>query len=572
MTDRGDVESTRAPQRLRIASWATALAIGATIGLLCIPVRVWQLQHRPGDQLAAAVAEDLGVRTPQVRRGDLLDRRGRVLATTSLGWRAFIDPALAKDPALLGVRVQQTIGVSAIEVQRRLSGRLHRRYIPLPGLLEDWQVERLRVERIPGVGLERRAVRHYPLSDTAQSLVGTVGFEHDGLSGLEHALHTSLDSARGRIVSVRDVRRRTMWIPPDGFEPGKDGETVRLSIDLVIQRMAESRLEEAVAAYGAAGGRVVIMDPATGELLAVADIDRRTEHLNPHLRRNRCVSDPYEPGSTFKPFVWAAATQAGLATPDEVLPTPTHGPHRTSFGRRIRDAHDRGPTSWRHVLVHSLNSGMAIVAERMSHGSLRRVVGQLGFGHATGCGIPGETIGIVTPSGKWSNYTQTSVAMGHEIAVTPIQMARAFSAFASEGRMPAATIQAVHDRAATLSVPVFDPGISDLTRATMQLVMREGTGKRVQSDQYSMFGKSGTAQLPKAEGGGYHEHRYVSSFIAGAPALDTRLVVLCIIDDPDRGLGRWYGGSTAGPVVRDLVDSVLPYLGVAPDRLQASAD
>ncbi len=543
-----------------------------TAGLLCIPIRVWQLQQRPSPELAQAVAEDLSIRTPLVRRGDLTDRRGRVLATSSLGWRAFIDPSLVKDPTLLGFQLQRSIGVSPIDIQRRLSGRLHRRYVPIPWLLEDWQVERLRAEDIPGIGLERRAIRHYPLADTAESLVGIVGFEHQGLSGLEHSLHGVLESAKGRIVSVRDVRRRTMWIPPDGFDPGENGDSVRLSIDLVIQRMAEERLESAVDEYGAAGGRVVIMDPSTGELLAVADIDRTNTTQDAPLRRNRCVSDPYEPGSTFKPFVWAAATEAGLARPDETLPTPSQGPHRTSFGRRIRDAHDRGPTSWRNVLVYSLNSGMAIVAERMPHSLLRETVTKLGFGRITGCGIPGETVGIVTPTTKWSKYTQTSVAMGHEIAVTPIQMARAFSAFASQGRIPAATIHAAKDRSAPFSVPVFEPAIARLAQETMRRVMTEGTGKRVQSDQYSMFGKSGTAQLPKAEGGGYHEHRYVSSFIAGAPAEDTRLVVLCVIDDPDRSLGRWYGGSTAGPVVRDLIDGVLPYLGIAPDRLQAAAD
>jgi len=572
MIDRPGVDPAQHNQQVRIASWATALTILATVGLLGIPLRVWQLQQSPGKQLAAAVAEDLSVRRPLVRRGDLLDRRGRVLATSSLGWGVFIDPALSEDPMMLGVQLQNTIGISAIDVQRRLAGRLHRRYISIEGLLEDWQVERLRAEALSGIGMERRAIRHYPLSDTAESLVGTVGFDHGGLSGLEHSLQRALDSEQGRIVSVRDVRRRTMWIPPNGFDPGENGDSVRLSIDLVIQRMAEDRLEAAVSAYGAAGGRVVIMDPASGELLAVADIDRGSTTHNPHLRRNRCVSDPYEPGSTFKPFVWALATEAGAADPDEILPTPSTGPHRTSFGRRIRDAHDRGPTSWRDVLVYSLNSGMAIVAERLPHELLSESVAKLGFGRTTGCGIPGETVGIVTPASKWSTYTQTSVAMGHEIAVTPIQMARAFSAFAAEGRIPAATIHAGRNQEDSFSVAVFEPDTADLARQTMQRVMTEGTGKRVQSSQYSMFGKSGTAQLPKAEGGGYHEHRYVSSFIAGAPVHDTRLIVLCVIDDPDRSLGRWYGGSTAGPVVRDLVDSVLPYLGVAPDQLQAAAD
>ncbi len=553
-------------QSLRIASWGTALAIVTTVGLLLIPLRVLQLQESPSPQLTAEVAGNSSIRHTLVRRGDMLDRRGRLLATTSLGWRAFADPVEAEDPTLLGARLDEAIGIPAIDTDRALSGRLHRRYIPVSGILEPWQVERLRSEHIRGIGLEPRPIRHYPQALDAASLVGVVGFEHSGLAGLEHSMDGSLHPTSGRLHTIRDAKRRTMWIPPDGFDPGADGESIRLSIDLAIQRLAHMQLSNAVAKYGAAGGRVVVMDCRTGELLAAVDVNAGETNTDPRLRRNRCVTDPYEPGSTFKPFVWAAATQDGLADPDEVLQTPSNGPHRTSFGRRIRDAHYRGPTSWRMVLIKSLNSGMAIVAERMKRVRLRELITSLGFGQPTGCGLPGETGGIVTSERNWSAYTQTSVAMGHEIAVTPVQMARAFCVFACDGRMPTATTRARAAETPLLFVPVFEPEIASLTRRTMVRVMTEGTGKRAQSETYSMFGKSGTAQLPKAEGGGYHEDRYVSSFIAGAPADTPRIVIVCVIDDPDRSLGAWYGGSTAGPVVRDLVDGVLPYLGVSPDK------
>jgi cell division protein FtsI (penicillin-binding protein 3) len=553
-------------QSLRISSWGTAVAIVTTLVLLVIPLRVFQLQHAPSAQLLASIAKSQSSHHPLVRRGDLLDQHGRLLATTALGWRAFADPQEAEDPILLGTRLQDAIGIPAIETDHKLSGKLQRRYIPISGILEDWQVERLRSSPIRGIGLEPRPIRLYPQALDAASLIGTVGYEHTGLAGVEHAMNAELVPTQGRFQTIRDASRRTMWIPPDGFDAGNDGRSIRLSIDLAIQRLAELRLSEAVKEYGAGGGRIVVMDCQTGELLAVADIDRGSAETRPRLRRNRCVTDPYEPGSTFKPFIWAAATQHGLATPDETLPTPSNGPHRTTFGRRIRDAHYHGPTTWRMVLVKSLNSGMAIVAERMKRDVMRSLVAQLGFGKSTKCGIPGETIGIVTSERNWSDYTQTSVAMGHEIAVTPVQMAQAFCVFACDGRMPAATLHARSGPRPVVPTQIFTPEIAALTRSTMQRVMTEGTGRRAQSDLYTMFGKSGTAQLPKAEGGGYHEDRYVSSFIAGAPVLSPRIVVLCVIDDPDRSLGKWYGGSTAGPVVRDVVDSVLPYLGVASDR------
>lgn len=560
----------------RLTTWSLAITILMTIALLAVPIRVAWMQVAPHAQLAESAGSNQSQRMPLVRRGDLLDRRGRLLATTTRRWRAFIDPIAADDPATLGARLGQRLGISPAEIDRQLAGKLDRRYVPVTEVLADWQIQRLRAEPISGVGLEPRPVRHYPQALPGASLIGLVGFEHAGLGGAEHALEPALRSVDGELTTVRDASRRTMWIGPDGFQPGRDGDSVRLSIDLAIQLLVEERLGQAVTALGAAGGRVVVMDPMTGELLAAADVLADTpprpgapedtlRHTQPRLGRHRCVTDPYEPGSTFKPFVWALATQRGLASPDEMLQTPVGPAHRTSYGRRIRDAHYYGPSSWRKTLVKSLNSGMAIVAERVEHDAMRATITALGFGRPTGCGIPGETGGIVTPANDWSKYTQTSVAMGHEIAVTPVQMARAFCTFARDGSMPGVTILAVDPDATGPGQVVFDEETTLLTRTIMTDVMTQGTGRKAQSESYSMFGKSGTAQLPKAGGGGYHEDRYISSFIAGAPAQAPRIVVLCVIDDPDRSRGAWYGGSTAGPVVRDLVDRVLPYLGVAPD-------
>jgi cell division protein FtsI/penicillin-binding protein 2 len=414
----------------------------------------------------------------------------------------------------------------------------------------------------------------------AAAVVGVVGFEHSGLSGMEHRLDQALLSTAGRLVFLRDAHSRPLWIEPADYRPGRDGADVRLSIDLVIQDMAEKRLRDAVEDVNAGGGRIVVMDCRTGEVLAMHDIlnprpgwDEQTHDearkRNPGLGRNRIFTDPYEPGSTFKPFIWSIATKHGLAHPDEVLPTPTGHAYLTGYGRRIRDAHYHGPSTWRDVLVQSMNSGMAIVAERMTHRMMQDAIRAFGFGGRSGSGMPGESRGIVTSAKAWTDYTQSSVAMGHEIAVTPIQMVRAFSAFARDGTIPtprftaitAVTAEGVAPRFLHQAVP---PALATTTRRILRDVMREGTGRRAQSALYSMFGKSGTAQLAKADGGGYHEDRYVSSFIAGAPYRDPRLVVLCIIDDPDRAKGH-YGGAIAGPAVRDVIDGTLAYLGVEPD-------
>jgi cell division protein FtsI (penicillin-binding protein 3) len=293
--------------------------------------------------------------------------------------------------------------------------------------------------------------------------------------------------------------------------------------------------------------------------------------LHPALARNRCVSDPYEPGSTFKPFIWAVATELGRAKPDEILPLP-EGPWTTPYGRTVHDAHYYGPSDWRKVLVKSMNSGMAMVAERMTHREMQNAVQRFGFGAKTNCGIPGETPGIVTSPKQWKTYTQTSVAIGQEVAVTPLQMVRAFSAFARDGTMPQLRITAADASTAstdTASQPpppkrVIPYPIVLIAREAMKGVMEEGTGKAAQSSKYQIFGKSGTAQLPKRKGKGYWQDRYIASFIAGAPYNDPRIVVLCVLDDPDKRKGH-FGGAIAGPPARDVIDDTLTYMGVQPD-------
>jgi cell division protein FtsI/penicillin-binding protein 2 len=571
------VADLQAWQAARILAWARLL-VGVTILLMLgVGARVVQLKIAPDPRLAGAVGSPLSGRGEPARRGDVLDRRGRVLATTSTGHRLFVDPREVDDVQTIAVDLARLTGGDVIEMDKAISARLHRRYVVVNELLEPWQVDAVRGSRLRGVGLEARPVRHYPGGAFAEALVGTVGFEHTGLSGMELRFDGRLRPRRGRLTYLRDVRRKALWVEPGDYRPGRDGADVRLSIDLVIQEMAEHRLARAVETFNAGGGRVVVLDCRTGEVLALHDVlnpregwdeysedPARIEH--PALGRNRCATDPYEPGSTFKPFAWAVATELGRAELDEVLDTPEHTGYRTSYGRLIRDSHYYGPSTWRKVLVKSMNSGMAIVADRLTHREMQDALARFGFGERTSARLPGESAGIMTSRADWSSYTQSSVAMGHEIGVTMLQMVRGFSAFARDGTMPALRLTAVGaDEPAPQVLRRAISGEAAMTaRRVMHDVMQEGTGARIRSELYSMFGKSGTAQLPRTDAPGYHEDRYFSSFVAGAPLDEPRLVVLCVIDDPERAKGHW-GTDVAGPVVRDLIDGTLRYLGVAPD-------
>jgi cell division protein FtsI (penicillin-binding protein 3) len=308
----------------------------------------------------------------------------------------------------------------------------------------------------------------------------------------------------------------------------------------------------------------------------------------PALGRNRCVEDIYEPGSTFKPFVWATVTELHGYRPTDVLDTG-NGYWRTPYGRLIHDVHRHPQLTWRNVLVESSNIGMSQGVERISHDQLYAAIKRLGFGSKTGVGLPGETNGMVTPRKSWRKFTQTSVSFGQEIAVTPVQMVRAFSVFARSGEL-AGTLPPIRLSAADGSeadslvihrmlsenVVVQVRGILREVAAQMELKMAANKDHPESGWRYAIFGKSGTAQIPlgkapdgkrRPRGMGFYEKQYNASFIGAGPAEDPKLVLLVVIDDPGPQLvreNRYYGALTAGPVMRRVMERSLAYLGVRP--------
>ncbi len=593
----------------RIRNW-TRITLGCTMVALSLTlVRVAQLKIAPPDKLDAAAGRRTSERAELAPRGEVLDRRGRPLAMSLVGYRLYCDPAFiyergwdaakkrAKtDPNAVAecdpfrdaaIALAPILRTTPQQVHELLKTNAERRYVVLAQDVDEAQVDLLRQLDLDGIGMETKLVRDYPAGGLASQLVGKVGFEHTGQAGVEYAFDRDLRPVPGHVKALRDAFGRTLWINRQDYVPGDPGDDVRLSIDLAIQESAERHLGKMVDDMNAGGGRVIVLDAQNGDVLAMADILRErpgwkeatrdpSRKIHPALGRNRNFTDPYEPGSTFKSFVWARATQVGAARPLEIIPLPA-GPYTTPFGRTIHDVKYTGPVSWKTVLVKSLNGGMAMVAMRMSFEQMQQAVRDFGFGQKVAMGIPGESAGIVTAPGKWSKYSQTSVAMGHEIAVTPIQMARAFSAFARDDGtmvqprlvMPRGGGERGVDRTGA-SKPVIDSQVLAVAREAMLGVVEDGTARKAQSAHYRMFGKTGTAELAVPGQRGYDRDRYVASFIAAAPATNPRLVVLCVIDDPDKRKGH-FGGSIAGPVVRDVVDDALQYLGVPYDQAEDKA-
>jgi len=585
-----------------------AIALLSIVGLVLAAnvARVVQLKLAPHPELLQAA----GRRESQVRelalRGEIIDRRGRVLAVSLVAHRLFVDPAVIwergwervkrgrradpdspveADPFLDAAQaIGMAIGEDPAQLLTRLRASADRRYVVLVDQLADWQLDAVQSLKMAGVGIEPRLTREYPGGSLGARIIGTVAADQQGLTGMEYVRRTTLAPTDGSMLYLRDAKRMPLWIERDGYRPAEHGETIRLTIDAVIQEIVERRLDEAVKKFNAAGGRVVVVDVESGDVLAMADVLRQRKGVkeltppdardrNPALGRNRCLTDPFEPGSTFKPFVWAWATQLGVFKPESTVPMTAGGPHRTSFGRMIRDVKYYGPNTWRFVLVKSLNSGMAIAAERMKFKDMQACVRAFGFGQKTNLILGGETTGILTSNKNWRKTTQTSVCMGHEIAVTPVQMARAFLVFCRDGTMPSLRLELPGDDARALTmaqapsegVRVIPESLAALTREVMAEVMVEGTGRKAQSEHFRIFGKTGTAQLPKSNGGGYYDDRYVANFVGGAPLERPRIAIVTVIDDPDKRV-QHFGGQTAGPLARDVIDETLHYLGVAPDQ------
>lgn len=699
------------------SDWAVrALAFGVTALLAVLLARVAQLQVAPGEELAAHIELRESGRALPSARGELLDRRGRPLATTRFAYQVVVDPtrlpdppdeaivklagAMGVGPGEIGPRIieklidndarraqRASMGLDAepeperpgvLElVKRRLgfepeptpdevlgplievSAETPRppkviRYAPVGDMIEVERADAVRAARIPGVFVERRPVREYVGGDEVASLVGKAGYadrslELAGLIGVERMLDDRLEGQSGSLKYVRDAQGRPLWVERGSWTEPSAGEPVRLSIDVEIQRIAIEELRRGVEDADAAGGRIVVVDPKTGEVLAIADIYRAipglaefpwlvrdpehdTEKAKAYLKplgdlaedprdrpryrflkpdpgrevhaalgRNRCVEDVYEPGSTFKPLMWSRAKSLGLLPDDEIV--RTGGKYwRTPYGRTITDVYAKDELTWDEVLLHSSNIGMAQLAERVPPEQMRDAILSFGLGSKTGLGLPGETAGLVTSEARWNKYTQTSVAMGYEVGVTPVQMARAFCAFARTGEdagtLPTLRLTAAgeDDREGIVGEPVMiervlSRGVAERVRTVLAGVadsMDRRMHRRFEDEPevtYQMFGKSGTSEvaLPTPEGckrprgfNGYLKNQHQSSFLAGAPIEDPRVVVLVVIDDPGPGLVRnqqHYGSWVAGPVVRRVVERTLRYLGVpTEERTPAVAD
>jgi cell division protein FtsI (penicillin-binding protein 3) len=548
--------SVRRTHRVRL--WGLVLAF-VVVASACA-ARLVQLQVLEGDRWRTlATSQNAAEQEIPATRGSLRDRSGRLLAVDGHEFQAFLAPRELLDHARAVTTLDGVLGLTSAERSRLLGKKSG--WVGVPRRISGADRQRLE-ETIPrGLYFQRLPSRVYPEGALARSLLGALNRDGLGVSGLELELDSLLRGEPGTALARQDAIGNTYWLPDGELAAARPGHDVLLTIDLELQTIAERELDNAMASSGASGGDILLLDPRTGELLAAAS--RRNEGY----RRVPAFTDPYEPGSTLKPFLLASLLADEAAGLDEKIDLE-NGEFRD--GRRlIRDVHRYDSLTVADVVSHSSNVGAVKLARRLTPGQQYRYLRDFGFGVLTGIEHPAESEGLLRRPDQWSALSQASLAMGYEIAVTSLQLAAAYAALANEGiLMRPRLVKEVRDpsgRAVYEQQPeqirrVVSADVARQVAGVLTSVVNEGTGTRAAMAQLAMAGKTGTARLLTD---GRYEPRYTASFVGFAPADDPRLVILTRLEDPQ---GSYYGGSVAAPVTQRTLEAALASRGIIIDR------
>lgn len=506
-------------------------------------------------------------------RGSIVDRHGRELALSLKTASLFAHPRRVEEPETAARLLAPVIGLSRGEILRRLSS--DKPFVYLERFLEPDQVEAVRALDLPigeaaPFGFLPSSKRYYPRGRLGVHVVGFANIDGEGVEGIEREYDAELSGDPTVHLVLQDglngqVRQKTIR------RPDKLSGDVVLTLDVVLQHRVERELDRAIRETGAAAASALLLDPVTGQLIALANRPaadpNRYGSATDGQRVNRALVHQYEPGSTFKVVAMAAALEHGAVRPEQRFDCE-NGLYAFR-GRRIRDISRHDVLTAREVLEKSSNVGMVKITERLKPADLRATIDRFGFGRRSGIGLPGESPGRLPALGEWSAQTRPSLAFGYEVGVTVLQMASALGVIANDGvrvaprivlgvRDPVGRLRREHP--ATPRRVIGARAARELT-AMMEGVVRQGTGTRARLDGYRLAAKSGTAR--KLVDGKYSETDYIASFGGFAPVSTPRLVGLVVIDSP-RG-EHYGGGQVAAPVFRRIMQSALGHLRVPRD-------
>ncbi|MCP4870636.1 MAG: transpeptidase family protein [Proteobacteria bacterium] len=566
------VDGTQAPDGLAMRARASAVLLLFFLGFAAIVGRAGWLAVGPDPRLTDRLAgQHERVVTVAPQRGSIVDRLGRPLAVSVELDSVFADPSMVEDSDAAAELLAPLLDREQEDLRARLA-REGTRFVWLARQVPTHVADQVDALDIPGVRITQEAHREYPAGPLAGSMLGFVGTDGQGLEGLEARFDTSLMGEVVEYRMLRDGRRRPVNADAVLSRRSTEGHTLVTTLDHSIQHRAELSLSEAMTKYKAIGGQVIALDVQTGAILAMASAPgfdpNHFRGVDPASFRSQGLSVVYEPGSTMKPFVIAEVLDQKLATRDEEIYCEK-GAYR--IGRRtVHDAHPHATLTVDGVLQVSSNIGLTKLGERLGPKALEEMFRRYGFGAKTGVELREEK-GILHPSSSWSRIGFATHTFGQGMAITGLQLASGFAALVNGGVavQPHLVTEVrdtdgliVEDRRPPMGERMISEATSVDMRAMLGLVVEDGgTGIRARLDEYTSGGKTGTAQ--KVKDGRYAPGIYVSSFIGFAPRDNPRVVVLAVLDEPK---GKHYGGTVAGPIVKEVLTHAMRELGVVPDR------
>jgi cell division protein FtsI (penicillin-binding protein 3) len=492
-------------------------------------------------------------------RGRITDRHGDVLAVSTPVRSIWAIPEDAQMAPAQARNLAAVLGMDVHEINRKLAAE--RDFVYVKRQLPPETAEKVKALALPGIHQKNEYRRYYPAGEVMAHVLGFTGAEDVGQEGIELAFNGQLAGKPGSRRVIKD-RRGNVVEDVESIRPPLDGKDIALAIDSKVQYLAYTHLKQALTEHRAKAGGVVVIDADSGEILALVNLptynpNNRTKLAGAQLR-NRALTDTFEPGSTLKPFTAALALEQGKVRFDTQIQT---APGKMTIGSAtIHDAHMHGMLTVAQIIQKSSNIGSAKLALSMKPEEMWAMFDSLGFGAPLKLGFPGEAGGRLRPAKTWKPIEQATMAYGHGISVTLIQLARAYQAFARDGDLLPLSLSRV-DVPPTTGKQVFSAQTAREVRAMLEMAVRPGgTAPKAQIPGYRVAGKTGTAH--KLESGAY-ANRYVASFVGFAPVSDPRLIVAVMIDEPSNG--KYYGGDVAAPVFAQVMAGSLRTLGIQPD-------
>ncbi len=501
-------------------------------------------------------------------RGKIVDARGNLLAVSLKAASLFAHPAQVENPERTAQVLARTLRLDAGELLQKLRQPVS--FVWLARQLPVEDAEKVKRLALPGIGVEWEGRRYYPFRELAANVIGFAGVDSQGLEGVEIFREAVLKGKQGKLLLQQDARGRLLW--QELYQDSREDSVkeIVLTLDVRIQHFAEQALREAVEENGAAGGTIVVMDANQGDLLAIACLPtfnpNRFGAYPPELRRNRAITDAFEPGSTVKPFALAAALEEGLLN-EEVRFNCERGKYFFG-GHWIHDIHPYDVLTLREVIVKSSNIGTAKMAETLGSQILWKYLDAFGFGRKTGIDLPGEATGTLRHWKSWTTICLANHAFGQGFSVTALQLACAYAALTNGGwRVEPHVVREIRDEKGTV-LEAWKPGpgrrvisarTSERVRAVLEGVVEEGTGKRAKLAGFRVGGKTGTAQKFEPALGIYSPNKMVCSFVGIVPIEKPEIVVVVAIDEPR---GRVTGGMIAAPVFQRVASKALFYRNV----------